>query len=147
MKNNITSNTELLDIIKYNKVKNFNGVYPKDQMKKPLKDGFYIVNLDNSDGSGTHWCSLYKINNGFSLWWDSFGFPAPENIEDLLNKYEYNKKQIQDIDSTSCGFYCIAFILFLQKKQDKKKAFDIFCNLFGNNTKDNEYILYKLLYG
>jgi hypothetical protein len=147
MKNNITSNTELLDIIKYNKVKNFNGVYPKDLMKKPLKDGFYIVNLDDSTGEGTHWCALYKINNGFSIWWDSYGFPAPENIESLIHKYEYNKKQIQDIDSSSCGFYCIGFILFLHKKQDKKKAFDIFCNLFKNNTKDNEYILYKLLYG
>ena len=89
---------------------------------------------------------LYKINDGFSFWWDSFGFPAPEEIEDLLHKYEYNKKQIQDIKSTSCGFYCIAFIKFMINKQDKMKAFNTFCNLFRANTIDNEIILHQLLY-
>lgn len=145
MKNNITSNIELEQILN-NKVKNFNGVYPKDLMKKPLKDGFYIVNLDNSTGEGTHWCALYKINDGFSIWWDSYGFPAPENIESLLHKYDYNKKQIQDIDSTSCGFYCVAFILFMKNKQDKQKAFNTFIKLFGTNTVNNEIILHQLLY-
>jgi hypothetical protein len=146
MKNNITSNIELEQILN-NKVINFNGVYPKDLMKKPLKDGFYIVNLDDSTGEGTHWCALYKINDGFSIWWDSYGFPAPENIESLLHKYDYNKKQIQDIDSTSCGFYCVAFILFMKNKQDKQKAFNTFIKLFGTNTVNNEIILHKLLYG
>lgn len=145
MNKNLTSNIELLDILKNNNIK-INGVFAKDKLKKPLKDGFYIVNLDNSDGPGTHWCSLYKINDGFSLWWDSFGFPAPENIEDLLYKYEYNKKQIQDIKSTSCGFYCVAFIKFLYGKQDKIRAFNTFCSLFNTNTLQNELILHQLLY-
>jgi hypothetical protein len=118
MNRNLTSNTELLDILKNDNIK-INGVFAKDKLKKPLKDGFYIINLDNSDGPGTHWTALYKINDGFSLYYDSFGFPAPEEIEDLLHKYEYNKKQIQDIKSTSCGFYCIAFIKFMINKQDK----------------------------
>jgi hypothetical protein len=147
MNKNITSNTELIDIIKKENIKNFNGVYPKDKLSKPLKDGFYIINLQDSDkGSGTHWTAIYKINDGFSFYYDSFGFPAPENIEDILHKYEYNKKQIQDIDSTSCGFYCVAFIKFMYNKNDKLTAFNTFCNLFGTNTKDNEFILYQLLY-
>lgn len=144
MNKNLTSNTELLDILKNDNIK-INGVFAKDKLKKPL-DGFYIINLDNSDGPGTHWTVLYKINDGFSLYYDSFGFPAPEEIEDLLHKYEYNKKQIQDINSTSCGFYCIAFIKFMINKQDKLKAFDTFCNLFRTNTIDNEIILHQLLY-
>ena len=145
MNRNLTSNTELLDILKNDNIK-INGVFAKDQLKKPLKDGFYIINLDNSDGPGTHWTALYKINDGFSFYYDSFGFIAPEEIEDLLHKYEYNKKQIQDIKSTSCGFYCIAFIKFMINKQDKMKAFNTFCNLFRANTIDNEIILHQLLY-
>jgi hypothetical protein len=144
--NNTTSNIDLIDILNKTNINNFNGVYPKDRLNKPLKDGFYIINLQDSGGPGTHWTALYKINDGFSLYWDSFGFPAPENIEDIVYKYEYNKKQIQDIDSTSCGFYCVAFIKFMYNKQDKLTAFNTFCNLFGNNTKDNEFILYQLLY-
>lgn len=145
MNRNLTSNTELLDILKNDNIK-INGVFAKDQLKKPLKDGFYIINLDNSDGPGTHWTALYKINDGFSFYYDSFGFIAPSEIEDLLHKYEYNKKQIQDIKSTSCGFYCIAFIKFMINKQDKMKAFNTFCNLFRANTIDNEIILHQLLY-
>lgn len=145
MNKNLTSNTELLDILKNDNIK-INGVFAKDKLKKPLKDGFYIINLDDSTGEGTHWTALYKINDGFSLYYDSFGFPAPEEIEDLLHKYEYNKKQIQDIKSTSCGFYCIAFIKFMINKQDKMKAFNTFCNLFRTNTIDNEIILHQLLY-
>jgi hypothetical protein len=145
MLNNITSNTELLEILKKYNIK-INGVFAKDQIKKPLKDGFYIINLDNSDGNGTHWTALYKINDAFSIYWDSFGFPPPENIENIFYKYDYNKKQIQDIDSTSCGFYCVAFIKFLSDKSDKLGAFKTFCNLFGKSTSDNEFILYQLLY-
>ena len=145
MNKNLTSNTELLDILKNDNIK-INGVFAKDQLKKPLKDGFYIINLDDSTGEGTHWTALYKINDGFSFYYDSFGFIAPSEIEDLLHKYEYNKKQIQDIKSTSCGFYCIAFIKFMINKQDKMKAFNTFCNLFRTNTIDNEIILHQLLY-
>ena len=145
MNRNLTTNTELLDILKNDNIK-INGVFAKDKLKKPLKDGFYIINLDDSDGPGTHWTALYKINDGFSFYYDSFGFIAPEEIEDLLHKYEYNKKQIQDIKSTSCGFYCIAFIKFMINKQDKMKAFNTFCNLFRTNTIDNEIILHQLLY-
>lgn len=145
MNKNLTSNTELLDILKNDNIK-INGVFAKDQLKKPLKDGFYIINLDDSTGEGTHWTALYKINDGFSFYYDSFGFIAPSEIEDLLHKYEYNKKQIQDIKSTSCGFYCIAFIKFMINKQDKMKAFNTFCNLFRANTIDNEIILHQLLY-
>ena len=146
MKNNITSNIDLLEILKKANIK-INGVYTKDQLKAPLKEGFYIVNLqDSDDGDGSHWTTLYKNNNGISLYYDSFGFPAPEEIEDLINKYKYNKKQIQNINSTSCGYFCIAFIKFMKNKKDKIKAFDTFNSIFGDNTTNNEIILYQLLY-
>jgi hypothetical protein len=105
MNKNITSNTELIDIIKKENIKNFNGVYPKDKLNKPLKDGFYIINLQDSDkGSGTHWTAIYKINDGFSFYYDSFGFPAPENIEDTLHKYEYNKNKFKILTLQVAGF-------------------------------------------
>jgi len=145
--NNTTSNVELTNIIKKLNIKNFNGVYPKDQLKKPLDTGFYIINLQDSGGDGTHWTALYKIDDNVSIYYDSFGFLAPEDIEALINKdYIYNKQQIQDIDSSSCGFYCIAFIKFMYKKKNIKKSFDIFINLFNSNTTNNEVVLHKLLY-
>ena len=88
---------------------------------------------------------LYKINDAYSIYFDAFGFKAPEIIEDLLYKYEYNKKQIQDINSTSCGFYCVAFIKFLYMKRNYKQAFKTFCCLFSDDTIRNEIILKKPL--
>ncbi len=31
----------------------------RDEMDEINKDGFYIINLDNSNGTGTHWTSLF----------------------------------------------------------------------------------------
>ena len=146
MELNTTSNIDLLAILQNENIL-INGVYPKDRLKKPLKHGFYIINLNDSDQPGSHWTVLYCINEAYSMYFDAFGFKAPECIEDLLHRYDYNKKQIQSIDSTSCGFYCIAFIKFMHMKKNYKKAFKTFCKLFNSDTCMNEIVLHNILYG
>jgi len=141
---NVLNDTEINEILKKYNIK-INGIFQKDKIDY-LKKGFYIINLQSSIyGSGSHWCCLY-FDPDMSFWWDSFGFPPPTEIELLLNSYDYNKYDIQNISTSSCGFYCIAFIKFLYNKKDKKKAFETFINLFKDNTFNNEKILYDLLY-
>ena len=90
---------------------------------------------------------MYKINDVYSINFDSFGFLPPKDVEKKLHKYDYNDKQIQGLNSSSCGFFCIAFILFLSKyKSNVKKAFETFISLFSHDSKKNEVVLYKLLY-
>ena len=36
-----------------------NGIYSRNNLPSNLNIGFYIVNLDNSNDSGTHWCAFY----------------------------------------------------------------------------------------
>ena len=36
----------------------FNGVYSRDNLQK-IKDGVYIINVDEWSGTGTHWVALY----------------------------------------------------------------------------------------
>ena len=146
MELNTTSNMDLLAILEKENIL-INGVYPKDRLKKPLKQGFYIINLNNSDETGSHWTAMYCVNGAYSLYFDAFGFKAPECIEDVLHRYDYNKKQIQSIDSTSCGFYCIAFIKFMHMKKNCKRAFKTFCKLFTGDTIRNEIVLHNILYG
>jgi hypothetical protein len=123
----------------------FNGCYSKDTLND-LKRGFYIINLQSStDGNGTHWCCLYVVNPNYSIYFDSFGFPPPENIETLLNIYDYNDKDIQNISSSACGYFCIAFIKFMQGKTKPTNAFNTFVNLFNKNTKYNDEILLSFL--
>ena len=49
----------------------FNGVYSRDNLPK-LKDGAYIINLDEYSDTGTHWVSLYVENNDVT-YFDSLG--------------------------------------------------------------------------
>ena len=49
----------------------FNGVYLRDNLQK-VKDGAYIINLDEYSDIGTHWVALYVQNNDVT-YFDSFG--------------------------------------------------------------------------
>ena len=40
----------------------FNGVYSRDNLPK-IKDGAYVINLDEYSDIGTHWVVLYLNNN------------------------------------------------------------------------------------
>ena len=51
----------------------FNGVYSRDNLPK-IKDGAYIINLDEYSDIGTHWVALYLNNdNNVVTYFDSFG--------------------------------------------------------------------------
>ena len=50
----------------------FNGVYSRDNLPDKIKDGAYIINLDEYSDIGTHWVALYVSNNDVTSF-DSFG--------------------------------------------------------------------------
>lgn len=143
---NELSNFELLDLIKQHKLNQyFDGVYSKDQLPtlKPTK--FYIVNLEDSDGPGTHWTAFYYSPTN-SIYFDSYGFIAPLDVEKKIKPYIFNDAEIQDYNSSACGFYCLCFIKFLHNKTNKEEAYKHFLKLFSDKTKQNDKILYELLY-
>jgi len=145
-RNNSLSNFDIMDIIHSQGVDDFQGVFMKDQLPDKLERGSYVINLQSSkEGNGTHWVCLYYTPN-FSYYYDSYGFIAPLEVQNKITPYMYNDLEIQDIDSTACGFYCVAFILYLNKKMNIEKAFLEFINLFGKDTERNEAILHQLLY-
>jgi hypothetical protein len=120
------------------------NILMRDEMKELKNDGFYIINLDTSDNSGTHWTSMYK-HPLKSYYFDSYGFVPPLEVEIKIKPYLYNDKDIQDWNSKACGWFCIAFIKFLYDKNDKETAFKEFLNLFSRNTKENDEKLKKYL--
>ena len=143
---NSLSNFDIMKIIQSQGVDDFKGIYMKDQLPDKLERGSYIINLQSSkEGNGTHWVCLYYTPN-YSYYYDSFGFVAPLEVQKKIIPYMYNDLEIQDIDSTACGFYCVAFVLYLNKKMNIEKAFMEFINLFGKDTERNEAILHQILY-
>jgi hypothetical protein len=130
------SNYDIEDILK--DVKNFNGVYSKDQLPKPIKKGWYIINLQNfTDGGGTHW-TCFKYGKSIE-YYDAFGFPPPIEVMRLAKgDIKWSPKQIQDIKSTACGWYCIARIL-------SPLPYQKFIDKFSNYTMENDRVLKEML--
>ena len=57
-----------------------NAIIMRDETEKINKEGFYIIDSDNSKGHGTHWCCLFYFPL-HSCYNDSFGFGPPAEIE------------------------------------------------------------------
>ena len=146
---NELSNFDIINLIKDYKIDYcFGGIYSKDLLPRPLRrTKFYIVNMqDHDEGNGTHWVVFYYNNPLTSIYFDSFGFVAPLQVENRINPYIFNDADVQDYNSSACGYFCIAFIKFLHNKQDKQEAYKAFLQLFKNETVKNDKILQRLLY-
>ena len=59
----------------------FNGVYSRDNLPDEIKDGAYIINLDEYSDIGTHWVALYVEYNAIT-YSDRFGVEhTPKEIK------------------------------------------------------------------
>ena len=137
------SNIEITKLIDKLKLP-LNDIIMRDESDLLKKDGFYIINLDKSSGPGTHWtvCFFHPLKSYYN---DSYGFVPPLEVEQKIKPYLYNDKDIQDWNSSACGWYCIAFIKILHDKQNKEEAFKQFLKMFKTKTTENDDILYKYL--
>ena len=60
----------------------YNGVYSRNNLPK-IKDGTYIINLDEYESRRTHWIALY-VNAENVIYFDSFGVKhIPKEIKIL----------------------------------------------------------------
>ena len=50
----------------------FNGVFSRSNLPTKIKNGAYIINLDEYADVGTHWIALFCKKNGL-VYFDSFG--------------------------------------------------------------------------
>ena len=82
---------------------------------KKIKDGAYVINLDEHADTGTHWIALFCKKNEI-VCFDSFGV---EHIPKEIKKFIRNKNikaniyPVQANDSVMCGYFCIGFIDFM----------------------------------
>lgn len=128
---------------------NFIGCFPSDKIPKITKyPCSLIINSEKSTHPGSHWLSVF-LDEEFSLYFDSFGLPVLENDifyflkENSCSKNViFNKLCIQDIESVSCGLFCISFI----KHVHSIKSFDTFlCTFSTHYLKSNDSKVLKLL--
>ena len=72
-------------IQKYYKNKpRFNDVFSRNNLHKKIKDGSYLINLDEYADVGIDWIALFCSKNEI-FYFDSFGVEhVPEEIKNLL---------------------------------------------------------------
>ena len=93
---------------------NNNNIRPKG-LGSAVKNGAYVINLDEYHDIGTHWVALY-VNNKIVTKFDSFGVEhIPKEIMKFISckKIITNIYRIQWYDSIMCGYFCIGFINFM----------------------------------
>ena len=51
----------------YNNGPKFKGVYSRDNLPNKIKDGTYVINLDEYSDIGTDWVALHVKNNDITF--------------------------------------------------------------------------------
>ena len=141
------SNFDIEKLCKFYRL-NLIAICMKDELPTAVKDGCYIINMQSStQGNGTHWIGLY-IYKSNAFYFDSFGAVPPNEVLAFVKKKKgchlyYNNWIIQNLNSQDCGWYCIAFLIFLHqnKNRDLKEVFNEFTNNFLDDTTKNDEIL------
>ena len=129
----------------------FNGVFSRDNLPNTIKNGAYVINLDEYHDIGTHWIALY-VNNKIVTYFDSFGVEhIPKEIMKSIvltsfglgsrrKKIITNIYRIQAYDSIMCGYFYMGFNNFMFNG----KSLTNYTNLFSpNDFNKNDQIIVK----
>ena len=117
---------------------------PEYNSIEKIKDGAYIINLDECANVGTYWIALFCKKNG-TVYIDSFGVEhIPEEIKEFTEEFPGNKNiktnifRLQEDNSIMCCCFCIGFRDF---KLEGKKLTN-YANLFSRyDFKKNDSII------
>lgn len=159
------SNVQVQDLAKRMGIR-LEGVFFKSQLKEmKLKHNMcYIINLEdqyNEDGEpndGSHYtCFLYnkypkKDCRDEMVYFDSYGVAPVDEVLEFCNVKEmpYNIVDIQSLMADCCGWFCLAFLYYVNvfpgRTMNLYRDCEHFTSLFHdlnttNNWKENEYML------
>ena len=110
----------------------FIGVYSRDNLPDQIKDGGYVINLDEYYDIGTQWIALY-VNNETATYFDSFGTEhIPKEVKKFIGSRNIisNIYRIQNYDSIMCRHFFIGFIDYMLTG----KSLTNYTNLFSPNN-------------
>ena len=99
----------------YQNESRFNNIYSRNNLPKKVKDGAYVIKLDEYADVGTHWITLL-CNRSEIVYFDSFGVEhVPEEITEFIRNKNIiaNIFRLQANDSIICGYFCIGLIDFM----------------------------------
>jgi hypothetical protein len=96
--------------------------FSRDKIPSFIRNGCYILNLDDHNGNGTHW-TLFIVNDKYLFYDDSvgtllMGYP-PKELHDLANRMNIkvitNPYTYQHVSSNLCGYYALYMATIFKK--------------------------------
>jgi hypothetical protein len=142
------------------------GVFFKDELPRKIEyNKGYMINLDDSidengdENEGTHWTCLqvnqYSSGQIEPIFFDPYGAPPSESIKQFVlentgKKLPYTEKDVQSLMNNACGYFCAAFLHYINtwelRTKDLYTDVGMFLNYFDDlnksiDWKKNEYIL------
>ena len=135
------SNHEMEEMLSKRSKKYYNGFYMRDEKKTPPKRGYYILNMDDESGMGTHWVAVIVTNKKkANLYFDPFGLHPSDEILKWLSPADviYSTSEIQDRKSSSCGWFVILLLDYLTKHKRKRSMQDNLYNFVTSYFKDRD---------
>ena len=121
------SNFDIIIYCKQFKIKHFKGVFMRDEIVgKTSGNECYILNIDESKNSGTHWTCL-SVKNNICYYFDSYGFCPPDEIKAYCDGLEcyFSSFKIQKRNEVICGHYCIYLLYLLDNNISFNEAIDL----------------------
>lgn len=107
------TNIDLEKFAKMLKIPSFRGVFMRNALpNKPKVNECAIINLDNYEGSGTHWVA-YKKKKNIVNYFDSFGdLRPPQELVRYFDKCKivFNYNRYQNYNTFNCGHLCLEFL-------------------------------------
>lgn len=121
----------------------FVGVFSRTRIPIPKKiPASYVINLDSYGSKGFHWIGVFITPDKIYIF-DSFGgnFMNDSKFSSFLASFLHKRTVlsspivVQNFSSSTCGLYCILFILLMSRKC---KFNDFICLFNRNNLNVND---------
>ena len=135
---NELTDQDIDDLAKHFKIPNFLGCYIRDDVKKLKVGQSCIINLNGR----SHWTALIRLPDGY-FYFDSFGIIGPKILETI--DYTYTETDLQKMTSSSCGFFCLGFLLSMNRGGDGMKMYEEFIMAF--KSKESNDVTLKRRFG
>jgi hypothetical protein len=97
--------------------KQFLKITSIDEIPKDIKEKHFVIsNLSPSNELGSHWITLIQSEKNTLEIFNSLGMNSIDRLQPYLKTRKkvnviFNEQPFQSKESTSCGFFCIYFIV------------------------------------
>lgn len=123
------------------------GVFSRDDVpRRATYPSAYIFNTHPRLREGEHWVAVYMDRDRKGEYFDSYGFPPyckefRAFLERNSRKWRYNSKTVQGLLATSCGHFCVYYLVHRLRGYTMRQILA----RFGTDTRKNDSLVRRFV--